>query len=352
MKRFLLTGLLVLAASFFIKADVYAGTYIPGSGDTYSDYVAGEAANGIGASRHNLGAWGYYVNTGSTTEICVFCHTPHHSNTDAKPMWNKGGTDVTFKAYDTDGTTIGGTSTGVSIYSAACLTCHDGTTAFDNLVNAPGKGGVNPGGSNYGWRFQMGNVIGLPGVVASFDHFGKSTGLTCDGCHNDVFGITDQAKRLNIGDYGDAYDTGAGLSNDHPVGVTYRGGEVASLRDSGTVIADINLTEDLEDALGDPQGSGALWDSLTQNRWAVYGFISDSATISNLLRDNKVECTSCNDPHFKNSSWDEVDGSEGASTWDTGDLTCGSLEKCGDGNFLRRVGGNTGSGVCRTCHNK
>jgi len=109
---------------------------------------------------------------------------------------------------------------------------------------------------------------------------------------------------------------------------------VASLRDSGTVIADINLTEDLEDALGDPQGSGALWDSLTQNRWAVYGFISDSATISNLLRDNKVECTSCHDPHFKNSSWDEVDGSEGASTWDTGDLTCGSLEKCGDGNFL------------------
>src|SRR3990170_2959343 len=219
MKRFLLTGLLVLAASFFIKADVYAGTYIPGSGDTYSDYVDGEAANGIGASRHNLGAWGYYVNTGSTTEICVFCHTPHHSNTDAKPMWNKGGTDVTFKAYDTDGTTIGGTTTGVSIYSAACLTCHDGTTSFDNIVNAPGKGGVIAAGANMGWTFTEFTT----GVMTS--------------------------KRLNIGDYGTAYNVGDGLSNDHPIGVDYFGEDSpladrrGSLRSTLQTIADINLTE-------------------------------------------------------------------------------------------------------------
>jgi len=76
----------------------------------------------------------------------------------------------------------------------------------------------------------------------------------------------------------------------------------------------------------------------------VNGFIDNgSARISDLLRNGKVECSSCHDPHFSNRSWDEVEGAGGYE---------GLTENRMDGLFLRRVGGNTGSGVCRTCHNK
>ena len=78
------------------------------------------------------------------------------------------------------------------------------------------------------------------------------------------------------------------------------------------------------------------------------GYISSTAQISDLLRETngsmRVECSSCHDPHFNNKSWNEVD-----STY-SGEAT--DLEVESNGLFIRRVGGNSGSGVCRTCHNK
>ncbi|MBI5587425.1 MAG: hypothetical protein HY889_03555, partial [Deltaproteobacteria bacterium] len=83
---------------------------------------------------------------------------------------------------------------------------------------------------------------------------------------------------------------------------------------------------------------------LAQNRWAIKGYIDGgTATIADLLRNTKVECSSCHDPHFKNTSWDEIEAVGGYAGKDPSEI---------DGLFLRRVGGNTGSGVCRTCHNK
>ncbi|MBI2400250.1 MAG: hypothetical protein HYV23_04225, partial [Deltaproteobacteria bacterium] len=54
--------------------------------------------------------------------------------------------------------------------------------------------------------------------------------------------------------------------------------------------------------------------------------------------------SSCHDPHFNNKSWSEIDG----TYWPTTDMQ----ESENNGLFLRRVGGNSGSGLCRTCHNK
>ncbi len=55
--------------------------------------VAAAAHAGIKDTKHNLGASnGSNVNymTSGTDEICVFCHTPHASNTNVKaPLWNK-----------------------------------------------------------------------------------------------------------------------------------------------------------------------------------------------------------------------------------------------------------------------
>jgi hypothetical protein len=273
-------------------------------------YAAGDAATGISTSRHNLGGTGMFTRTGDTTEICVFCHTPHHSNTlsNIKPLWNRQ-TEASLTAYTAYGTTTAGTiisNTDMGSTTLACLSCHDGTTTFDNLVNAPGKNGVVENGTDRGWTF-----------------------FTLDVVASDYMTST----RLNIG---------LNLSNDHPISVPYSD-KVAGLRPTNTVISNIDLTTGLaSSAYGYDNGN------INNNLWAVKGYISNTAQISDLLRETngtmRVECSSCHDPHFNNKSWNEVDGTY------SDEVSAQEVES--NGLFLRRVGGNSGSGVCRTCHNK
>ena len=324
MKKFIY---ILIAGFLFVPAALHAANV--------ASYPAGAAANGIGASRHNMGGFGRVISSNGTTEICVFCHTPHHTNTanGLKPMWNRGTSAPTsFTAY---GNTIGNTTinnTDIGSTTLACLSCHDGVTTFDNLVNAPGKGGVVSGGSNLGWKFRMPNDAAY--LAASADHFSASQCTACHGAGG-LYTDNDLTSRLVIG---------LNLSNDHSVSVAYNT-DRAGLRATNTTINSIDLTSELA-----ASAATAFTGNLAQNRWAVKGFVSDTATISDLLRDGKVECSSCHDPHFRNLSWDEAE-----PTWgdEGGFLTyCTAGEGCADGQFLRRVGGNTGSGVCRTCHNK
>jgi cytochrome c553 len=295
MKRFLTLALAVASVGFIAV----------GTASAIDTYVDGDAANGIGNSRHNLGNLGEHIRTNSTSEICVFCHTPHHTNTanNLKPLWNRGtSAPASFTAY---GSTIAGTSiasTDIGSTSLACLSCHDGVTTFDNLVNAPGKSGVVNNGSDRGWTF---SDVGLP----------ASDFMT--------------SSRLNIG---------LNLSNDHPVSVVYNA-NAAGLRPTNTVIAAIDLTADLAVSSATVDNGNML-----KNLWAVKGYVDDAATIADLLRSDKVECSSCHDPHFNNKSWNEIDGTYATLTEEQ--------EPENNGLFLRRVGGNSGSGLCRTCHNK
>ena len=296
-----------LAAAAVVFATVLV--YCPPS-HAIDTYVAGDAASGIATSRHNLGGTGVFTRSGNTTEICVFCHTPHHSNTlnDIKPLWNRQ-TAASLAVYTAYGTTTAGTvisNTDLGSTTLACLSCHDGLTTFDNLVNAPGKNGVVENGTDLGWTF-----------------------FTLDVVASDFM----TSPRLNIG---------VSLSNDHPVSVPYND-KVAGLRPTNTIINNIDLTTGLAN-------SAFAYDNgnLNKNLWAIKGYISDTAQISDLLRETngtmRVECSSCHDPHFNNKSWNEVD-----STY-SGEAT--DLEVESNGLFIRRVGGNSGSGVCRTCHNK
>jgi len=340
MKRLFLTATAMLTAAVFLAPGM-AMAAPPFSG-TVSDYPAGVVANGIMLSRHNLGAFGRVLKTGATTQVCVFCHTPHHSNTGANPLWNRSLANSTnYIAY---GTTIAGTvinQADLGGATLACLSCHDGATTFDSLVNAPGKGGVVAGGTDLNWGFDM---PGFAFNATGFDHFGNKTAPNslCLACHGStpLFGTSDLVQSLSLD-----FD----LSNDHPVSVPYSAGSKASLRPVNTVIGTIDLSAGLNNT------TSFFATNISQNRWAVSGFISSTATISSLLRNDKVECSSCHDPHFRNLSYDEVDstylyankppGPSIPQSWCSG-------EDCVDGLFLRRVGGNTGSGVCRTCHNK
>ncbi len=288
------------------------------------DYAEGMTANGVAGSRHNLGAFGRHIRTRGaggdetgTTQICVFCHTPHHSNTDARPLWNRNMPNS--DSYIGYGNTIGGSTvakpaSGSS--SLACLSCHDGVTTFDNLVNAPGKG-LAMANTTQSWTF--------------WDHGGAAT----------------VALGTSVMPAGDRTDLGTDLTNDHPVNVKYLGyGSAtprASLRSTGTTIGNIDLTIGLE-------ATTAYYKWMTTNRWSIGGFVTSGATIADLLRSNtatgpkeNVECASCHDPHFSNGSYPEY-------TRDANNDFTGL--NAADGVFLRRVGGNMGSGVCRTCHNK
>ncbi len=294
------------------------GLATAGAAMAIDTYNSGEAAGGIASSRHNLGSFSMHVASTSTTEICVFCHTPHHTNNGAAagstaglaPLWNRGTQSVSnFTAY---GTTLAGTvvtSSDLGSVSLACLSCHDGVTTFDNLANAPGKDGVTANGSEQGWNFlDIDTLLLGPGVVMN-------------------------PGRLVIG---------LDLSNDHPMSVVYSGGVKASLRTTDTVISTIDLTTGLA-------ASAVYWDNgnLTKNLWSINGYINQNAAISDLLRGpnaDRVECSSCHDPHFNNKSWNEVDHTFSSDV--------AVQETQSDGLFLRRVGGNTGSGVCRTCHGK
>jgi len=316
MKRFLA---IALAASLGLFA--YAGTASAAASNTLSH---GAAANGIVKTRHNLGELGKHfapvydpttaptsANTAGTTEVCVFCHTPHHTNrsnaaTDGQPLWNRK-IDTAGKSYVAYGTTVAGANvSAIGGASAACLSCHDGVTAFDAMYNGPGAGLFDSTAAAPGWSWSD------EGTYIS--KFGDFTGDT----------------RTNLG---------TDLSNDHPISITYNTTH-ASLRVTNTTLSSIDLSS------GFGQTSFDAY-NVTRNLWAVGGIVDSTATIQDLLKGNNndtVECSSCHDPHFANSTGASSDQGFWGGTWSGKNDT--------DGLFLRRVGGNVGSAVCRTCHNK
>jgi len=346
MKRLLLTVTVVIAAIVLLGPGISSA--VPPVSGTVSDYPAGVVANGIVISRHNLGVFGRVLATGATSQVCIFCHTPHHATTGTSPLWNRSlANSVNYIGY---GTTIAGTTVNQADLGGstlACLSCHDGATTFDSLVNAPGKGGVVAGGTDLNWGFNMPGLPLGPTGLTSLDHFGNKTtpNVLCLACHSPgAFATPDTPTSLSLD-----FD----LTNDHPVSVPYSASSKASLRPQSTLISAINLSAGLNVGAGG-ETSPFLTNNLSQNRWAVSGFISTTATIANLLRNGQVECSSCHDPHFRNLSYDEVDSTYLYATKRTVGIPqswC-SGEDCVDGFFLRRVGGNTGSGVCRTCHDK
>jgi len=143
----------------------------------------------IVGSKHDLSITNYYgVYNGASTEVCVFCHTPHAGNVGFKgPIWNRRITDTTtFTLYQ-------GTAGTPNNASMVCLSCHDGVSgrgdesavaAFDthNVVNSPGKGhDTNPATPN------------------------------CNACHfsGDIYP-------------GREWRIGPNLTDDHPVSILYR----------------------------------------------------------------------------------------------------------------------------------
>ena len=258
---------------------------------------------GIDNTKHNLGASNgsnaNYMTTG-TTEICVFCHTPHASNTAVQaPLWNKpvaAGTSYTTYTTATSATIEG--SVDMSGVSLACLSCHDGTQAMDTMINKPGSGGYNAAGADI-------------------------TGGVWTGARN-----TDGVLG-NAGGFIANLDTD--LSNDHPVGIQYCGGGVstggASTTDASTgACRDGDFNAPQNGLIGGHRawwvdtaaGAGGSRQKTDMVLYARAPTLAGDATSGQFQP--FVECASCHDPHTENAT------------------------------FLRIP--NTQSAVCLACHNK
>jgi len=270
---------------------------------------------GISNSKHNMGSGTNNTRNGrgnvfsGTSEICVFCHTPHGStttNTQA-PLWNRELTDpASYTTYSTLGTsTLDGIEQSVGSVSIACLSCHDGTQAINSIVNSPGSGVkiASQGGDGTMTGPDANETLGggQGGAGAG------TTGWT--EFSNFASGASVEADKF--------FWIGTDLTNDHPIGIQYAGG--------GDVTNAANHADDSFNA-----ATGAVVGANTRYFIDTNGNATRQKTDLPLYSrgggtgptNQYVECASCHDPHTD------------------ADL------------FLRHPDGNAGSATCLACHNK
>ena len=278
--------------------------------------VTQQASASIVNSRHNLGSSnrqssGYTIPDNSSTagnvfttatdEVCVFCHTPHGSNTAvAAPLWNRLSSGSIYKVYTSgsmDGTS--GLNNNVGSMSLACLSCHDGTQAMDSVINAPGSNNYAFGGATMGASSLWSNEALTPNGV----------GTTYDGRMNGPAGLASGGDLGGPGNTG-IYMLGTDLSNDHPVAIPYCGGHsgvgLAGCKDQGF---NAPSGTDSTHAPGFYVGSSLI----ARENMRLYPVAGNTTDPFN----STVECSSCHDPHNDRKP-----------------------------SFLRRY-----PGVCSTCHN-
>ena len=268
-------------------------------------------ATGIAITKHNLGssAPAGQNNVSDTAEICVFCHTPHGADTSASaPLWNKRlPTGTGYQVYNTvNSTTIDGqVMTTVGSVSITCLSCHDGTQAMDNIINAPGSGGYDATGGGAGGRAY---------------NWGASPRIDAAG-----LGVMQGIAAL-----------GTDLRDDHPIGIEYCGGGLSGTTPAAGAPA--LVTQNCNDGDFKKPFSGTI---NAQPVWWVETGTSDGIrTRTDMILYNRaftggtgpaVECASCHDPHV----------SQGQA---------GPNGQVAGATFLRVS--NNASAVCLACHTK
>lgn len=256
-------------------------------------FVGSLASAGIVGSKHDLSAsstGGKFTFTSGNTEICVFCHTPHGSDsTSAVPLWNRvpGAAAAAFTPYAS--TTLSGTVTMASSPSLVCLSCHDGTVAMNNMINAPGSDGYNAAGALAGGAWTAGGNVLATGLLGA--------------------GIT------NIG---------TDLRNDHPVASPYAGGTTGASPAAGSDWTAATFKDTAFNTAKGAAGTSGWWvDTIgvgtagTRDKTDLWLYTRTVGTFTGPY----VECSSCHTPHDN-----------------------------ANGTFLRTS--NNGSNLCLSCHIK
>ncbi|HCY62907.1 MAG TPA: hypothetical protein DHV59_08790 [Oxalobacteraceae bacterium] len=263
-------------------------------------FVHAEKISDVRGTKHNLSAATTYMRNGvsqtvparsvqatSETEICIFCHTPHgaQSNT-TPPLWNRALSNATYSAsntytsssIDADAAEL---AAGPGGSSKLCLSCHDGTMAIDKVsVNID----VTNGNSSNNTTIKMNVASEVKMPIGS----GADTGFT--------------------------RNLGTNLSNDHPISFTY----------SSTMV---DNDGELNAAAADNTTGGIVMNRGPGKARPVLP-----------LEAGKVQCTTCHDPHLR----------------DTADLNAKFLRQ---NRYQTAKPGTTGFQkdvdiICLACHNK
>jgi predicted CXXCH cytochrome family protein len=244
MRQVLLT-VLVLAGVLAVASTVQAAARPEGN--------LTPPGGGIQNTKHNLSSTTNDIrlqdNTVANGEICVFCHTPHGADINvAAPLWNRAVTAATYQPYTSP--TLDSTVGQPNGTSLACLSCHDGTVAFDALRNLPGSGGFMDGvPTSAGWAFNNSNNMMPAGRITNI---------------------------------------GTDLTNDHPISMRF------SLAKSPS-----SLSADETTGFYPLQTNGPLGRNYVNKNSATFDVSAlplSTATIGGTDKDY-VQCTSCHDPH-------------------------------------------------------
>jgi predicted CXXCH cytochrome family protein len=162
--------------------------------------------------------------TGNAGDACAGCHTPHGANTTYKAvLWNRSyvPTAATFTPYDINtnadfkgGTVTLGTSSALSLL---CMSCHDGTSALNAVINTPTspptvfRTGMATAANNLGTDLSNDHPVGFS-YDASITGQGTPAKLvqTPDPTKVKLFG-TNGSRRVECGSCHDAHTTAAGF---------------------------------------------------------------------------------------------------------------------------------------------
>lgn len=313
-----------LVARWFLIARQVGLLRVPGqkffvlTGGLALTLTTGIAMASIANTKHNLGSSAnasYVAGTsnrfGGTTDICVFCHTPHGANAAAPvPLWNRNFSTSAYITYESLGTTsfdAAGAPTGS--VSLACLSCHDGTQGMDIMINTPGSG-TNPAAFSASGTWTISDKFSTGGLAGKFAYIGVD------------------------------------LTNDHPVSIQYGGGGVSDTNAllPGTIALPLTIDPYFAQPSGNSipmarsvagigqvgtrvLGSGKrVWwvevDGITGQSKTDLTLYSRTDGSGSSVNQPFVECASCHDPHSNNTL------------------------------FLRHTSANESSATCLTCHIK
>jgi predicted CXXCH cytochrome family protein len=235
-----------------------------------SAQLSAPLTTGISTTKHNMGSGGTGTNksggTGATTEVCVFCHTPHAAEVARGPLWNRAAGTATYVPYTSatltggtrDASTGMGTATAPGAISLACLSCHDGTQALNAVINQPGSG------------------LGTGDMPGTWQGSTKITGVAAVGAGAE------------------------GLSNDHPIGVKYAGGALAANQVNGGYNQFSTAQINSVDAFW-VEAAGQATVTTGRQKADMWLYARAGADASN--NEAFVECASCHDPHTSNTTF-------------------------------------------------
>ena len=261
----------------------------------------------VRGTKHNLSASTNYVRNGATlsvparnikakseTEVCIFCHTPHSTQTgNVTALWNRNLSSTVYNANNTFTSSSMDASAaelaeGPGGSSKLCLSCHDGTMGIDK-VSVNMTGGANT--TTVQMNDSNGNLMASPVYMPA--GAGEDTGFT---------------RRL-----------GSNMSNDHPISFTY----------SSTLISndgELNTPAAVNTAGG-----------IVMNRSAG----AQRPVLP--LENGKVQCSTCHDPHLKddadlNAKFLRQNRYQTAAPVDTGfqkdtDIICLACHNKGNGSW-------------------